>query len=60
MPEDSDSATKELFAEIAALQKMIPENLVYITITPQQWKQYWKVVNEETLLLHRSTDRNGK
>jgi hypothetical protein len=49
-PEDLDSATKELFAEIATIRKMIPENLVSITITPQQWKQYWKVVNERTLL----------
>jgi hypothetical protein len=48
-PADSDSATKQLFAEIAAIQKLIPENLVSITITPQQWQQYWKVVNEETL-----------
>ncbi len=47
-PADSDSATKQLFSEIAAIQKLIPENLVSITITPQQWQQYWKVVNEET------------
>jgi hypothetical protein len=38
-PEDLDSATKELFAEIAAIWKIIPESLVSITITPQQWKQ---------------------
>jgi hypothetical protein len=34
-PADSDSATKQLFTEIAAIQKLIPENLVSITITPQ-------------------------
>ncbi len=49
-PADSDSATKQLFAEIVAIRKLIPENSVSITITPQQWQQYWKVVNEETLL----------
>ncbi len=48
-PKDSDAATKELFAKIAAICKIIPENSVSITITPEQWKQYWKVVNEETL-----------
>jgi hypothetical protein len=48
-PADSDGATKELFAEITAIWKLIPENLVSITITPEQWKQYWKVVNKETL-----------
>ncbi len=49
-PTDSDNATKELFTEIAAIQKLIPKNSVSITITPEQWQQYWKVVNEETLL----------
>jgi hypothetical protein len=48
-PADLDSTTKQLFAEIAAIWKLIPENLVSITITPQQWQQYWKVVNEEIL-----------
>jgi hypothetical protein len=48
-PADLDGATKELFTEIAAIWKPIPENLVSITITPEQWKQYWKVVNKETL-----------
>jgi hypothetical protein len=46
-PDDSDKATKELFAKIAAICKLIPQNSVSITITPEQWKQYWKVVNEE-------------
>jgi hypothetical protein len=49
-PADSDSATKELFNEIAAIHKLIPENLVSITIMPGQLMQYWKVVNEETSL----------
>jgi hypothetical protein len=53
-PADLDSATKQLFAEIVAIRKLIPENLVSITITPQQWQQYWKVVNEET-----STSESG-
>jgi hypothetical protein len=47
-PTDSDNAMKELFTEIAAIQKLIPENSVSLTITPEQWQQYWKVVNEET------------
>ncbi len=46
---DSDRATIELFAEIATLRSLIPANLVLITITLEQWKQYWKVVNKETL-----------
>ncbi len=50
-PTNSDSATKELFAEIAAIRHLIPENSVSITITPEQWSKYWKVVNEETSLL---------
>jgi hypothetical protein len=37
-PEDWDMATKELFAKIAAICKLIPQNLVSITITPEQWK----------------------
>jgi hypothetical protein len=47
VPADSDAATKELFAKIEAICKLIPENSVSITITLGQWKQYWKVVNEE-------------
>jgi hypothetical protein len=49
-PKDSDTATKELLAKIAAILKLIPEDSVPITIKPEQWKQYWKVVNKETLL----------
>jgi hypothetical protein len=42
-------ATRDLFAEIAAIHHLIPANSVPIVITPEQWKQYWKVINEETL-----------
>ncbi len=35
-PQDSDSATQELFAEIAAIRRIIPKNLVVIYITPEQ------------------------
>ncbi len=48
MPTTSDTATAELFAEIAAIRALIPKDSVSITITPSQWKQYWKVVNEDT------------
>jgi hypothetical protein len=47
-PTDSDSATKELFAEIAAIRRIIPKDLAPIIITPEQWKRYWAIVNEET------------
>ncbi len=47
---DSDSATEELFREIAAIRRTIPANLVSITITPTQWQQYWKIVNKEMSL----------
>jgi hypothetical protein len=43
-----DAATRELFAEIATIRRLIPENSVMIIITPEQWKQYWKVISEET------------
>ena len=39
-PANSDSATKELFTEIAVICHLIPENSVFITITPEQWSQY--------------------
>ncbi len=48
-PANSDAATNELFAEIAAICRLVPANSISIVITPEQWKQYWKVVNEETL-----------
>jgi hypothetical protein len=48
MPPNSDKATAELFAKIAAICAIIPKDLVSITITTNQWKRYWKAVNEET------------
>jgi hypothetical protein len=48
-PANLDAATNELFAEIAAIRRLVPANSVSIVITPEQWKQYWKVVNKETL-----------
>jgi hypothetical protein len=48
MPTTSDTATAKLFAEIAAIRALISKDSVSITITPSQWKQYWKVVNKET------------
>ncbi len=47
-PQDSDTATCELLAEIAAIRRIIPSKLVVIFITPDQWKAYWKIVNKET------------
>jgi hypothetical protein len=48
LPPSSDTATSELFAEISNICHLVPADSVLITITPLQWKQYWKVVNEET------------
>jgi hypothetical protein len=45
---DSDSATCKLFAEIVAIRRIIPSNLVVISITPEQWIGFWKIVNKET------------
>jgi hypothetical protein len=36
------------FAEIAAIRCLVPAKSVSVAITPEQWKQYWRVVNEET------------
>ncbi len=47
-PVGTDTATPDLFAEIAAIWKTIPENSVSIIISPEQWKQYWRTVNEVT------------
>ncbi len=44
----SDAATRELSAEIAAIRHLVPENSVTIIITPELWKQYWKVISKET------------
>jgi hypothetical protein len=48
LPPSSDAATSGLFAEISNIRCLVPADSVLITITPLQWKQYWKVVNEET------------
>ncbi len=48
-PANSDIATKELFDKIAAIRWLIPKDLAPIIITPEQWKRYWAIVNEETL-----------
>jgi hypothetical protein len=47
-PPNSDVATNELFAEIAAIRRLVTANSVSIVITAEQWKQYWKVVTKET------------
>jgi hypothetical protein len=49
-PPNSDAATLELFAEIAHIRRLVPAGSVSIVITPEQWKQYWKVVNKEISL----------
>ncbi len=48
-PEGSDQVTLDLFVEVANICWQVPQNSVSICITPQQWKWYWKAVNEETL-----------
>ncbi len=45
---DLDTATKELFNKIAAIQKIVPKDSVSFVITPAQWKWYWAIANEET------------
>ncbi len=47
-PTTSDAATRVLFVEIATTRRLVPENSVTIIITPEQWKQYWKVISTET------------
>jgi hypothetical protein len=47
-PLTSGKATRNLFTEIAAIRCLIAANSVPIVIAPEQWKQYWKVINEET------------
>ncbi len=47
-PKDSDKATQDLFDEIPAICHRVPKDSVSISITPIQWKQYWKAINEET------------
>jgi hypothetical protein len=48
VPVGMDTATTALFTEIAAIRKKVPENSILIVINPEQWKQYWRAVNEET------------
>ena len=47
-PPDCDAATRDLFAEVAAIRQKIPPDSVSHIITLEQWKRYWKIVNEET------------
>jgi hypothetical protein len=47
-PAGTDTATTTLFEEIAAIRKKVPQNTVSIIINPEQWKQYWRAVKEET------------
>ena len=47
-PDGTDQPTLELFAAVAEIRKRIPQDSVPICITPQQWRQYWRAVNEET------------
>ncbi len=49
-PPNSDAATLELFAEITHIRRLVLAGSVSIVITPNQWKQYCKVVNKETFL----------
>ena len=44
-PTDTDTTTMELFAENAAICRLIPANAVSIVITPTQWRQFWQGVN---------------
>ncbi len=48
-PANSDIAMKKLFDKIAAIRQLIPKDSAPIIITPEQWKRYWAIVNEETL-----------
>jgi hypothetical protein len=48
-PANLDTATIELFGQIAAICRLVPASSVSIVITPEQWKQYWRIVNKETL-----------
>jgi hypothetical protein len=47
-PLNSDTATKELFAEIAVIRRIIPKDSISPIITPAQSKGYWAIVNKET------------
>jgi len=47
-PAGTDQATVDLFAEVGEIRQRIPKDSVSVCITPQQWKRYWQIVNEET------------
>jgi hypothetical protein len=47
-PDGTDQATVDIFAEVAEIRQRVPQDSVSICITPQQWKRYWRVVNEKT------------
>ena len=47
-PEGADQATLALFTEVANIRRRVPKDSVPISINPQQWRRYWKAVNEET------------
>ena len=49
-PDGTNQATLDLFAAVAEICQRVPQDSVSICITPQQWKQYWQAVNEETSL----------
>ena len=47
-PDDFDQATKELCIECALICKIIPENLVKIKMTKENFITHWKKAKEET------------
>jgi hypothetical protein len=47
-PSNSDAATSELFADTAHIRRLVRASSVLIITTPEQWKQYWQVVNKDT------------
>jgi hypothetical protein len=49
-PDGTNQATLDLFAAVAEIRQRVPQDSVSICIIPQQWKQYWQVVNKETSL----------
>jgi hypothetical protein len=51
VPANLDTATIKLFDKIAAIRRLVPASSVSIVINPEQWKQYWRIVNKETLSL---------
>ena len=45
---DSNTTTRGLFEEIMAIHCRVPKDSVTICIASAQWKQYWKLTNDET------------